>query len=354
MNSVLLILPSNLHWAPYYTRYEKILKDMGISFDLILWNREGIKEDTLGRKIEYKAPDETNNGSAKKIFKFIGFARFILKEIKNNNYNKIVFVGTYAGTPALLSRYLERNYKGRYWIDLRDITYERFRPFFCLESRAIINSYKTVISSKGYCPYLPRFDYGFIHNIDPSIEEIARIFHKSKSDIIRVSYIGNLAYWNACKEMIDVLANDNRFVMNFIGPNYEVIQQYCEKNSISNVSFHGRFKREDTVRFYMDTDIIYNIYGNDTVNVRTALSNKLYYAMRFRLPILVSQNTYMEKIVKKYNIGISFENSQKFADKLYNWYLKFDSQQHFFDEAWKKVSNEDRKAVADFIKFIGG
>lgn len=354
MNSILLVLPSNLHWAPYYIRYEKILKENGIPFDLILWNREGLKESTLGRRIEFKVPDETNSGSVTKIFKFIRFAEFILNTIKKYKYQKIVFVGTYAGVPALLSRYLKKNYKGRYWIDLRDITYEKYRFFYKLESEAIVNSYNTVISSKGYKPFLPKFDYGYIHNIDPTMDEIATKYHKTESDRIRISYIGNLAYWNSCKEMINLLANDNRFVMNFVGPNYEIIQQYCKENCITNVTFHGRFKREETVYFYNNTDIIYNIYGNDTINVRTALSNKLYYAMRFRLPILVSPNTYMEKLTKKYNIGISFNNSKGFADELFKWYQNYDLEKHYFEVAWKKVMDEDKKATDGFVKFIGG
>lgn len=355
MNSqkILLVLSCNLHWAPYYTRYEQILKNSGIKYDLILWNREGLKENTYGNLIEYKLLDKTNNNSAIKVVKFLHYAHFIKKVIKKNNYDKIVFLGTYAGIPAFLAGFLEKKYKGKYWIDLRDITYEKFGFFYKLEAWAIKNSYKTVISSKGYLPFLPKFDYGFIHNIDPTMEEIAQRFNKTESDKIRVSYIGNLGYWNSCKEMIDVLANDDRFVMNFVGPNYERIQDYCESKRITNVTFHGRFKREETVNFYNNTDLIYNIYGNDIVNVRTALSNKLYYSIRFKLPILVSKDTYMEDVAKKYNIGFSFENKSNIADDLFDWYKKYESEKHDFDTAWSDVLTEDKRAIDSFIEFIG-
>jgi hypothetical protein len=352
MNHILLVLSCNLHWAPYYFRYENILKELGLKYDIVIWNREGLQDKTYGRKIEYSVQDKTNDGSVSKIIKFVKYSHFVKKQLKKNNYDKIVFIGTYSGIPAFLSHYLKKQYKGQYWIDLRDITYEKWRFFYMLEAAAINNSFKTVISSKGYKPFLPKFDYGYIHNIDPTMDEILQQYHKIDSDRIRISYIGNLAYWNSCKEMIDVLANDERFIMNFIGPNYELIQDYCKKKIITNVSFHGRFKREETVCFYNNTDIIYNIYGNDTVNVRTALSNKLYYALKFELPIIVSSNTYMEKFAKKYNIGISFENKRGFADKLYNWYSNFDKEKHYFDVAWKKVKEEDKKAIEEFKKFI--
>ena len=186
------------------------------------------------------------------------------------------------------------------------------------------------------------------------MEEILSKYKKTECDKIRISYIGNLSYWDSCREMVNVFANDDRYIMNFVGPNYEVIEEYCKANNILNVTFHGRFQREETVSFYNNTDIIYNIYGNDIINVRTALSNKLYYAMRFKLPILVSANTYMEKIAKKYNIGISFENRREFADKLYKWYNNLESQPQHFEDAWKDVLKEDKKAESDFIEFIGG
>lgn len=349
---ILLVLSCNLHWAPYYTRYEQILKNAGINYDLLIWNREGLKENVYGNLIEYKILDKTNNHSASKILKFIRYAHFIKKVIKTNRYDKIVFLGTYAAIPAFLAGFLKKNYKGKYWVDLRDITYEKYGFFYNLEAKALQNSYKTVVSSRGFLPFLPKADYGFIHNIDPTMEDIAQKFNRTKSDKIRISYIGNLSYWNACREMIDAMANDNRFVMNFVGPNYECIKDYCESNHITNVTFHGMFKREETVNFYNDTDLIYNIYGTDIINVRALLSNKLYYALRFKLPILVSKNTYLEKVVEQYNIGFCFESKPNVANDLYNWYQNYASEKHDFETAWNVFLSEDKKAIDDFVEFI--
>lgn len=351
---ILFVLSCNLHWAPFYTRYELLLKNAGISYDLVIWNREGIEEKTYGKLIEFKVLDKNSKKTASKVLKFFRFAHFVKKQIRKNSYDKIVFLGTYSGVPALLASFLEKEYKGKYWIDLRDLTYENYKFFYNLEAKAIKNSFKTVVSSKGFLSLLPKGDYGFIHNIDPTMDDIVKRFNKSKSDRIRVSYIGNLGYWNPCRQLIDALANDERFVMNFIGPNYEIIKDYCESNKIANVTFHGLFKREETVNFYNDTDIIYNTYGNDTANVRSLLSNKLYYALRFKLPILVSKDTYMEEFVTKYDIGYCFENKISFADELFNWYCNHKLEENLFDRAWNDVVVEDKNAVDDFMKFIKG
>lgn len=354
MNKIAIILSQNLHWSPYYSRYENLLVENGKNYDLIIWNREGIVEKTEGNLISFNRRDKTNDGSISKVFKFFSYSRFVKKLLKKNRYDKVFFIGTYAFMPAIISGFLKKNYKSKYWIDLRDLTYEKIYLFYKKEGIAINNSFYSVISSKGFLPYLPKYDYGYIHNIDPNMEEIYKVYNKkeSKKGVIRISYIGNLSYWNPCKEMIDLFSNNVKFEMRFVGPGYERIKEYCEKNNVKNVWFHGRFERKKTVDFYNETDIVYNIYGNDEINLRTALSNKLYYAMKFRIPILVSPNTYMESICNKYNIGITFENNVDFPEKLYNIYNNFEKEKHDFDGAWNDVFNEDKKCELRIKEFL--
>ena len=39
---IAIVLGSNIHWAPYYYKYEQFLTKNGYDFDLIIWNRENI------------------------------------------------------------------------------------------------------------------------------------------------------------------------------------------------------------------------------------------------------------------------------------------------------------------------
>ncbi len=356
MSKIAIILGSNTHWAPYYSRYVQILSDIGKSFDFIIWNREGITESmppTICKLIEFKVKDKTNDGSIFKVFKFLKFASFVKKVLSKSKYDRVIFLGTYAFVPAVLNVFLKKHYKGRYWVDLRDLTYEHYYWYFKKEKAVIENSFTTVISSKGFLPYLPPYNYGFIHNIDSNLESFANIYKKTNSPKIRIGYIGNISYYDSCISLIKALANDNRFLISIIGPNSEPLRLFCKENGIANVRFHGRFQREETVSFYNDTDIVYNIYGNDSLNVKTALSNKLYYSLRFKLPILVSKNTYMEELCSGYNFSMTFEPSSSFADSLFLWYSQFDSTRANFDGLWAKASKEDEKSIELFKSFIG-
>lgn len=352
MSRIALVLACNTHWAPYMHRYIRELDNANKEYVLIYWNRENITENLPCETKVFNAIDEIGRHGWKKPFYFLEFAQFVKKELAKEQYEKVVFLGTYACVPAIISGFLKRKYKGKYWIDIRDLTYEENGLFNRLQAKAIINSYKTVVSSKGFESYLPVYNYGHIHNIDTNIEIMARKLHKIDDDKIRISYIGNVGFYEECQKFIDYFANDNRFVLGFYGAGSEVLETYCKEKMITNIKFAGRFERERTVDFYNITDIIYNNYGNQGINLRTALSNKLYYAMRFDYPILVSENTYMEEISKEQGLGFTVKYTKDLPDRLYKWYMSRNDNSSKQKFKWSDIVKEDCNAISDFISFI--
>ena len=87
-----------------------------------------------------------------------------------------------------------------------------------------------------------------------------------------------------------------------------------------------------------------------------ALSNKLYYALCLLKPIIVSDNTYMEKLWDQYRISITFKDDESFADYIYKWYCEFrtnlQDRKDKFDELWTMVLKEDKEAMQRFEDFI--
>ncbi len=356
-SNVLIVLGSNIHWAPYYYRYEKEFNNLKIEFDLLIWNREGISEKTNAKsRYEFKWKDKSDNGNPLKVLKFVFFCRFVKRVIKLNKYNKIIFLGTHGCAPVFLSKFLKKKYSKKYWIDIRDYTYEWFKLFYGFEKISILNSHTTVISSPEYTAFLPKHNFFIMHNIDPNIEMFEQRFsHKEDPDSkIRISFIGNVRYYEQNKKLLSLLKNDNRFVVQFFGNGSETLKDFCKKNNILNVDFYGKFNQLDTIKFYEKTDIINNVYGNDNLNLKIALSNKLYYAVFFKIPVLVSDNTYMERLIHEYGIGFSFNDDDIFADELYKWYNKLDkkSLNKRFNILKNKFIKEDSAAVSRLREFI--
>lgn len=356
MGKTAIILGSNIHWAPYYYRYEKCLLEANTEFDLIYWNREGIPEESKANLIQFTIPDVSNNKNPFKVWKFIAFSNFVKRTIRKNKYDKLIFLGTHGCAVSFCAGYLSKHYCGKLWIDIRDNQYEWFPPFYWGEKKSIEASYETVISSFAYTRFLPEHDYLHIHNIDPNASEMIRNFNHIPDELgrIRISFIGNVRYYDQNKRLINLLGNDDRFVLQYYGKGSETLQAYCSENHITNVDFYGTFSQEETIRFYEKTDIINNMYGNETMNLQLALSNKLYYSLFLELPILVSDHTLMQELTEEYKIGFTFVDDVHFADRLYNWYQSVQRDKSIcrFGELWNRVYQEDCNCIKRLEAFL--
>ena len=105
-------------------------------------------------------------------------------------------------------------------------------------------------------------------------------------------------------QSLKALFPSTKTVSRFIGRNSEKYATFLKENNITNVELLGEFKPNEINKFFSNTNLVMNLYGNNSDHVRFALSNKLYFAARNKIPILVNSNTYMAKIVKEYGLGI--------------------------------------------------
>lgn len=357
MKDIVLIVGTNLHWVPFFYRYESLIKELGLDYDLIIWNRERLDEKSDAENVyEYRAFDNANNKNPFKFFKFIGFSNFVKKVLNDNKYKKVIFVGTYGCAVAFCSKFLCKNYSNKMWIDIRDDLYEWFKPYYIAQKKTIEASYATSISSPAYVKFLPEYNYLHMHNIDPNAKNIIKEYKQNidKDDRIRISFIGNVRYYEQNKELLRLLGNDERFIIQYYGKGSEKLEQFCLENNILNVDFCGSFPQKDTIKFYEKTDIINNIYGNNTMNLQLALSNKLYYGLFLKIPLLVSKGTLMEDMINTYNIGFTFDNNQNFPNDLYEWYknVKKNPCSCRFDDLWRKFQNEDEQCVNELKNFL--
>lgn len=355
-----IIIPSNLHWAPYCLVYQKLIAKSNSKYDLIIWNREKIEEEIeykegLNQLIGFDCFDICNDGNIKKIPKFLRFSSFVRKQLSKTHYDGVFLLTTFAGVVALNAHFLSKRYNKKYWIDIRDYTYEWFKPYYKLLKNAISNSYAVAISSGEYRKFLPENDYIVVHNIDPNLEKYSLELKYSVSDVIRISYIGNIAYTDENKKLLDKLKNDTRFKLQYYGANSELLKSYCELNGILNVDFHGKFPYAKTGTFYENTDIVNNVYGNDTIGKKTAISNKLYYAAALNKAIITSPDTYIGKLAEEYGFGYSVDFSDNdWPDRLYNWYQEFRMNKGYNNsrQLWESCLRENEIFDSKMNEFI--
>jgi hypothetical protein len=303
---VCLIGATNLYGMPYMRYYRNILDRLNITYDIVYWDRAGLEEETGANIFSYKKPIKN---LPNKIKSLIGYKYFIEKVICDNHYDRIIVMTT---MPAvLIANKLIIKYRGNYVVDIRDYTFEHIVPYYNRIRRLTRNSALNVISSPEFKTFLPSAKYLNCHNISFPVDGDRNIRKNKPRNMrkIRISYIGGISYYDQLKAFLVSIGNDERFEMNFFGDGLDSdkIQKFCKSNNFNNVRFYGRYAPVEKESFYGQTDIIYNIYGNNTTVTKYALSNKLYDSAWYYVPILVSPYTAMEQYSNGFGITVNLE-----------------------------------------------
>ena len=330
MKRYCLVSFCNIYVLPYAKIYIDAIKNAGAECDLLYWDRDAVNgqnDSFLCNKICYQRKMTPESSVGDKVFGYIQARNFFVKRLKENNYDGIVFLQTHAAIAC--GRMLSQKYVGRYIVDIRDYTLEKYTLYKKLEKRVIDNAFATVISSPAYSYFLPKHDYVVAHNYSPFSESMITEVRENTVDRvggpIQISFVGTVRFIDMDKRILRLFANDERFKINYFGSGSDVLERFCKKNSIHNVEFFGSFSPAMTVSFYKKTDIINNLYGNHNPFLDYALSNKLYHSGQLYLPILVCPDTYMEQVTKKYNMGFVFDiESENSVEELYNWFYTID------------------------------
>lgn len=350
---ICIVVPGGIFSTPYLKRYITILESINLKYDLILWRGKSISEESSSyQDFVYDYEISSTSSKWKKLWGYLGFMRFASKILRKNQYEKVLVLT--GNTAVLLNRVLTREYPGRYLVDIRDYFMENNRFYYGIEKKAIENSGITVISSKGFKSFLPKHDYVIAHNFTP-VTTTNNVDARGKSDIITMSYIGNMRFVEQDKKLLALFSNDNRYHICLNGKGYGELRDYCTQIGMKNVTIVDFFKPEETTRFYDETDIVLNLYGNHTPLLDYALSNKLYYAAQYHKPILVCKDTFMSEISRRYQFGFEFDldNSQD-KDALYQWYmsLDWDALGKGCDDFIKEVKEEDDTFVMKVKQFL--
>lgn len=186
------------------------------------------------------------------------------------------------------------------------------RKLIIRENKRIIKkSYKTVMTSQGFA----NFYYG--DNVPSNIVIIPNKVNAACLDLpfvrkepfnvnhIRFAFTGNARYesiFNMCKVVGEHFPQHE---FHFYGTlNYFTNSQKQALSEFKNVFVHGPFRNPDDLpEIYSKIDFVISTYDSKGVNVQYAESNKIYEAMFYETPIIVSTNTVLETIVKRHNMG---------------------------------------------------
>ncbi|GAA0310763.1 hypothetical protein GGQ92_001654 [Gracilibacillus halotolerans] len=324
---ICLLSTSNLKHMTLSALYTDYMDKHNIDYDIIYIDKYQIDEShNASNAYKYELNIKKEWSFIRKWIHYWGFKRFATKILIENNYDFIIVWNEF--TAFMFADVLKRNFAGKYCLNIRD--YHHFNLFFVFNrlKKAIEPSAFTTVASDAFIPFLPKKDYLMIHSLNNRfLRELSPHTNlKPKDKPIKILYLGYMNFPQHAIKLIDELANDNRYILHFIGAGTEMIGEYIKDKKIQNVVQRGRFDPSETPNILKDVDIIYALYDVGNKFVDTAISIKLYYAIYLNIPIIVFKNTYMEKISHRLGIGFIIEkdNYYNVGNELYEWYHSLD------------------------------
>lgn len=285
----------------------------------------------------YDSPSDESLGKLQKLRDFIGFRKWVVKQLKAYPNEGLILLSTLTGVllfdklPKLCQRYI---------FDIRDYSYENLCIFRAIERKLIDRSFFTAISSKGFEAFLPDHDYVIAHNFNRNeLVQDPKFVKRDKP--LKLVWNGTVRFFDYQKQYLDALKNDSRFEIIYHGSgiDLEKYKQYCKDNDIRNVLFTGAYDNKDKFKLLHDADILNNCYGGRVGDwLRYAISNRFYDGLIYRIPQLVETGVYKSDVVEKAGVGIAMDAGPDFADKLYNYYMSLETYE--FEQSCKKFLDE--------------
>jgi len=322
MKKIAILSAVNIKHMSLISLYTSYLEKNGIPYDIIYMDKYD-EEETIGANniFRFVNPIDSKWGRTKKIltyFRFFSYARDILEK---RDYDFIIVWNDIA--ISMFGLYLAKQWKNKYCLNCRDYNGEKKWYVFHIFKKAIYNAAFTTISSEGFRSFLPKHDYISLYSYNKELLELCEP-RESKQNLdkpIRISFIGNVRFFDENKKIVNLLKNDKRFELHFHGTNAEIMEEYAKSIGAKNVVCSGRFPVQETPKYLEQADIINNVFGIKTIGVRTLTSIRLFHAAYMNIPILVSQGSFMEEISTKFGIGFSVkEEDQDLGNELYSWY----------------------------------
>lgn len=335
------VAPRHMSMYSIYTTY---FRNNIIDYDLIYMDRFGgsdAVEATNTFRFEIKNDDKIS-----KYRGYLSFPAFVKKIVRLNQYDFLIVWNELTG--VLLGRYLCKNYKNKYILNIRDLFDERNVVSYRLLNgelrKAIDCSYLNTVSSEKYIDYLPKSSaYTVIHSLNPDYQDVPTKKRASDKAKINVMYIGNIRFLNKLKSFIRAIKDDDRFMITVAGSGSEQVEDFCREIGYKNGTFIGTFDSHRTTEIISDADILYNLYGTEYECLRTALSQKLYLSITNVLPILVYNNTYMYEVANECGIAFGVDDKtvieHSVIDDLYQWYCKI---------SWETVEQKCKRMSESF------
>lgn len=239
-----------------------------------------------------------------------------IKNVIKNNSTDIIYYA-FAFDISLILFILKK----KYIYEISDLVYGYFNKvlrfiFKTVDKLLIAKSLFTVVTSEGFYKYLyPKGTTNVLihpNKVNLSLCNVRRKISNFNINSLRFAYVGAFRYPNTVFRFAEIIGRyypQHKFY--FYG-NSALTPLVLElEKKYSNISYFGKFQSpQDLESIYDNIDIVVACYDTTALNERVAEPNKLYEAICFCKPIIVSSNTFLSNKVNQMKVGFSIDASK--------------------------------------------
>ena len=182
-----------------------------------------------------------------------------------------------------------------------------------IDLKIMKKSLLTILTSEGFARYhfgnsIPANISLITNRLNPAVLNI-KPKYKNKIDInqINFGFAGSIRFKSIYLFAEHIGKYYPQHIFHFFGTcNKKEINLFNKLKKYQNIIFHGVFSNpSDLPSIYSMIDFVVATYDSEFENVRYAEPNKLYEAIYFDTPIIVSENTFLAEKVKNMGVGFS-------------------------------------------------
>lgn len=224
-----------------------------------------------------------------------------------------------------------------------------------IDKYIISKSFLSTFRSEGFLLYhfgkiIPNNVMAITNRLNPHILNFP-LLPKLETNLskLRIGFVGFIRYKSVlnfcriyCKEF-----PQHEFHFYGVFSSNENRNLFAELKQYANCYFHGAFvSPDDLPTIYANLDLVLATYDVSTENVRYAEPNKVYEAMYFETPIIVSSGTFLSRKVQKMGIGYEIDPMNNEEIKRFISSLTTEKIQTVKDKM-KQIDKQDLLSIND-------
>lgn len=317
MKRVKMILTNRFDPDIRVLKEAEYLRGLGINVEILCWDREN---EYLDKPVEYINeikikrfyPFARYGSGFKQVKAYIKFIKQVKKYLSEKEYNYLHC----HDLDGVIVGFISNSKKSKLIFDMHEIyeiqgSKQRIRYII----RMIVNFMQ---SKSDYIIYVNDLQKKLMKNKNkdkliyipnyPEVENFKEV-KKTKSEKLRVSYIGTVRQFNELKNLMDASVNINEVKISIhgIGTSYKKLKDIEE--DYYNAEVTGIYNYTDSTELYNNTDVLYAVYPMNTLQNKMSYPIKFFESIITLTPIIVSKNSVLEEFIKKYDIGFIVEGN---------------------------------------------